>query len=109
MKTEDNKNTESTLHVGMNASTEGTEGNGRVKHMPKRIAALVAVILWGMLLIATLLAAILDRSDNRTVFKLCAITSIALPVFAWICIWCVGKLTGRHTIADLDIGGTGDY
>jgi uncharacterized membrane protein len=46
----------------------------------KRIAAFISVILWGLLIIATLIVAFMDTSTSRTLFKGLIFTDIVLPV-----------------------------
>jgi hypothetical protein len=46
----------------------------------KRIAALAAVILWGVLLIATLITAIIDSETCNTLFPGLLFTDIVLPI-----------------------------
>jgi hypothetical protein len=46
----------------------------------KRIAALAAVILWGILLIATLITAIIDNETCSTLFPGLLFTDIGLPI-----------------------------
>ncbi len=68
----------------------------------QRIAAMIGVILLLALIVATILAAAFDQSGN--LFKALLFASIALPILLWIYIWMIGRLTGRHTIADFRAG-----
>jgi len=70
------------------------------KKSPKQIAALVCVILLVLLYIVTLVAAFFTKVGGMQLFKICAILTIAIPVFCWAFIWMYGKLTGKRTIAD---------
>lgn len=49
----------------------------------KRIGALTIVILWGLLIIATLIAALVDSDFTRTIFPGLVFTVIGLPVVAY--------------------------
>ena len=40
------------------------------------------------------------KAGGMQLFKICAILTIAIPVFCWAFIWMYGKLTGKRTIAD---------
>ena len=55
------------------------------KRSGKQIAALAAVVL---------LAAL---------YLLSAICTVVIPLFAWIFIWIYGQVTGKKTIADLNL------
>lgn len=76
--------------------------NKNSKFTPKRIAALIGVILLAALYIVTLLVAIFNPGESGRLFQACLVATIAVPVLLWIYIWMYGKLTGRHTIADPD-------
>ncbi len=69
----------------------------------KRIIALAAVVILAALYVITLLAAIFDNSASGNLFKICLICTIAVPVLAWIFIWIYGQMTGKKTIADLNL------
>lgn len=46
----------------------------------KRIAALTAIILWGLIIIATLVTAFINTETSNKIFKALVFTDIALPV-----------------------------
>ena len=69
----------------------------------KQIAAWVAIILLAALYVVTLIVAIFDQSASGTLFKLCLICTVIVPVLAWAFIWLYGQMTGKKTIADLNL------
>lgn len=73
------------------------------KRSVKQIAALIAVILLAALYLATLLLAVFDTSASGVLFRLSAICTVVIPLFAWIFIWIYGQVTGKKTIADLHL------
>ena len=73
------------------------------KKSVKQIAALTAVVLLAALYLATLLLSIVDTAASGTLFRLSAICTVAIPLFAWIFIWIYGQMTGKKTIADLNL------
>ena len=75
------------------------------KTTSKQIVALVGVILLAAMYLLTLIAAIFDNSSTMTLFRACLIATVTIPLLIWVYIWMYGKLTHKHTIADLDIGG----
>ena len=82
------------------------EGNNSRKKYPwtaKRIAAMAAIVLLVLLYVVTLFAAIFDSPQTGRLFRFFLGMTIFLPLFIWVVIWCVGKLTGRKTIADAEI------
>lgn len=66
----------------------------------RRIASLVGIILIVIMVIATLLAAIFDKSG--VYFRSCLIVVVALPIALWVFIWALGAMTNKHTVATFD-------
>lgn len=75
------------------------------KTTSKQIVALGGVVLLVLLYLVTLVVAIVDQSEAGKLFQACMVATIAIPFLIWIYIWMYGKLTNKHTMADLDIGG----
>ncbi len=75
---------------------------------PKQIVAIIGILLLVLMYLVTLIVAIFDTSVSGSLFKMCLFATIAIPFLIWIYIWLYGRLTNRHTIADLDIGGRKD-
>lgn len=69
----------------------------------KRVAALLAVVLLAALYLVTLLAAVFDTAEAGSLFRICLICTVAVPLFAWIFIWIYGQFTGKSTIADVHL------
>ncbi len=74
-----------------------------MKDKLKRIGALVGVILLVGSIVATLIMAILGYTFESKIFMGFVIADICLPILLWIYIWLFGKLTGKHTIASMDL------
>ena len=74
-----------------------------MKDKIKRIGALVGVILLVGSIIATLVMALLGYTFESNAFMGLVIADISLPILLWIYIWLFGKLTGKHTMASLDL------
>lgn len=70
------------------------------KRTSRQIVALGGVILLVLLYIATLIAAIADRSASAFWFRLCLIGTLFIPVVIWLYSWMYGRLTGKPTIGD---------
>ncbi len=74
-----------------------------MKEKLKRIGALVGVILLAGTILATLIMAILGYTFESKIFMGLVIADICLPILLWVYIWLFGKLTGKHTIASMDL------
>ncbi len=72
----------------------------------KQIVAMAGVILLAVLTVATLLAAIFDKSGR--LFQALLVATVATPILLWIYIWAYGVLTGKHTMASVDYNITGE-
>ena len=69
----------------------------------KRVAALFAVVLLVALYVVTLLAAVFDTSAAGSLFRICLICTVAVPLLTWVFIWLYGRTTGKDTIAELHL------
>lgn len=67
----------------------------------QRIAALIGVIFLALLYLATLITAIFNFDGKGQMFQACLFATIAVPILIWVYIWLYGKLTNKHTMADL--------
>lgn len=81
------------------------EHNKKKKVTSKQIVAIIGVVLLVLLYLITLIVSFTDNSSSGQLFQICLFATIAIPFLIWIYIWMYGKLTQKHTIADLDIGG----
>jgi len=70
----------------------------------KRVIALVGVIAFAVMIIATLVTAI----TGSVYFMGCLIVTIALPLTLWVFLWSYGVMMNKHTIASFDLGATGE-
>lgn len=91
-----------TNQMKQNSQEKETKDNkGSGKMTPKRIAALLGVILLVALYLITLIVAIVDKSASGTWFMLCLIGTVTIPLLIWIYTWMYGVLTNRRTIATI--------
>lgn len=72
------------------------------KRTSKQIVALGGVILLVALYILTLLVAIFAPQTAGHLFQACLMATVFVPILIWIYVWMYGKLTGKHTMADLE-------
>lgn len=69
----------------------------------KQIVAIAGIVLLVLLYVITLVVAFIDSSASGKLFALCLFATLAIPFLIWIYTWMYGKLTGKHTIADVDL------
>lgn len=74
-----------------------------MKNKMKQIGALIGVILLVGAIVATLIMALLGYTFESNVFMGLIIADICLPILLWVYIWLFGKMTGKHTIASMDL------
>lgn len=72
------------------------------KWTSKRIVALIGVFLLLALYIGSLCISLFIPDKSSDMLLLCIFGTVAIPFLIWIYIWMYGKLTGKHTIADVD-------
>ncbi|MBR4085923.1 MAG: hypothetical protein IKK33_16740 [Lachnospiraceae bacterium] len=74
--------------------------NPKKKITSKQVVAMAGVILLVAIYIITLLVAIFNPGESGNYFRICLVSTIAVPILIWIYVWMYGKLTNRHTFAD---------
>ncbi len=79
--------------------------NNKPQITSKQVVAMGGVILLALLYLITLVVAFVDQSATGSLFQVCLVATIAVPLLIWVYIWMYGKLTNKKTIADLNIGG----
>ena len=70
------------------------------KMTPKRIAALLVVILLVAMYLITLCAAIYDPTAGSRLFALCLYATVVIPLMTWITIFLIDRTRGKQTIGD---------
>lgn len=85
--------------------SEINEDKPKKKITSKQVVALAGVVLLAAMYLVTLVVAIFDQNNSGRLFQACLVGTIAIPLLIWVYIWMYGKLHGRHTMADLDLGG----
>lgn len=88
----------------MNQSKNKNE-NTTKKITSKQIVAATGIVLLVLMYVITLIVAFMDTSASGALFGICLLATFAIPLLIWIYTWMYGKLTGKKTIADLNIGG----
>ena len=81
---------------------------GNSKMTPKRIAAIVALVLLVGLYVVSFFVALFAPVDKGNLFAACLLATVAVPLLAWIYIWLYGQMTGKKTIADLNLMQSGE-
>ena len=101
MKIRSEKSSTSTDHPSDSRNASHTENSDKPqgsKSYPwtaRRIVALAAIILLVGMYVATLVAALLSSPGAGDLFRFCLGMTIAVPIFAWIILWAIGKFRGR--------------
>ena len=90
----------------MSDSTEKQAEKAKRKH--KQIAAIVGLVLLGIMYLAFFVVALIADELPQVFFITCLCATIFIPILIWVYIWLYGVVTNRHTIASLDILQTGD-
>lgn len=73
-----------------------------MKKNPKRLVAVVALVLIALLIIAFVISAFTagpGEAGNRFMALLFCI--IAIPILAWLLLFCIGRMQNKHTMAEL--------
>lgn len=79
-----------------------------MKKTPKQIGAIIALLAIFALIIGFIISAFQTNQDARNVFFAFYFAIIAIPILVWLCIFSIGRLRGKHTIAELFPAKTSD-
>jgi len=69
----------------------------------KRVAAVIGIVLLVGLYVLTFISALIGTESSGRLFRFSLGMTIAVPIFLWIFIWCIGKLQNKHNMASMDI------
>ena len=96
----------SNRHPAQNDTARKGSGEGPKSGTTSRVkqaAAIIGIILLVAMYVVTLVAACMGSDSKGRLFRLCLGMTIAVPIFLWIFIWCVGVLTRKGSMADMDL------
>lgn len=71
-----------------------------MKKTPKQIAAIIALIAIVALIIAYFVSALTATPESGNHFFAFFFAIIAIPILLWLFLFCYGRLTQKHTIAE---------
>ena len=86
-----------------NNTSDKKETAGKSPWTAKRVAAIIGIVLLAGLYVLTFISALIGTESSGRMFRFSLGMTIAVPIFLWIFIWCIGKLQGRHSMASMDI------
>ena len=69
----------------------------------KRILAIAGIALLLGMYVNLFIKAITGSPETMDAFIMSAAATVAVPIVIWVLVWAIGNITGRHTIASLDI------
>ena len=69
----------------------------------KRVAAIIGIVLLVALYVITFVSAFLGSEGAGRLFRFSLGMTIAVPIFLWIFIWCIGRFRNKRNMASLDI------
>lgn len=91
--------------MSRNQNTQNSKETSNRKITSKQVVAVIGVVLLVLMYVATLIVAIFDNSSSGNLFGMCLIATFVIPLIIWVYTWMYGKLTGKPTMADLNLGG----
>ena len=83
--------------------TTGQTEPHKKKVSSKQVVAIIGIVLLVLMYIVTLIVAFVDKSASGRLFWMCLFATLTIPILIWIYTWMYGKLTRKHTFADLDL------
>ncbi len=86
-------------------NTDTPKDTSNRKMTSKQLVAIIGIVLLVLMYVVTLIVAFVDNSSSGSLFGMCLIATFVIPLMIWVYTWMYGKLTGKTTIADLNLGG----
>lgn len=84
------------------------KNQGKTPMTFKRIAALAGVVILLGMYVVSLIAALLDFPGSEKLFRVSFAMTLAVPLFLFIFIWAIGRMTGKRIISDPEDPSAGD-
>lgn len=73
-----------------------------MKKSPKQLAAIITLAAIVLLIIAFVVSAFTaGPGEAGSRFMALLFCIVAIPILAWIILFCIGRMQGKHTIAEL--------
>lgn len=89
--------------MGTNDKTKQGASSEKAPWTAKRIAAVIGIVLLAAMYVVTFISALIGTPTAGQLFRFSLGMTIAVPIFLWIFIWCIGKFTNKRNMASLDI------
>lgn len=89
-------------HNTQKKNQESAESRRRVSS--KQVVAVVGIVLLVLMYLMTLIAALFGDPSSDRLFWTCLYATMVIPLLIWIYSWLYGKLTQKHTLADVEFG-----
>lgn len=67
----------------------------------KQIVAIISLIAITVLILLFLISAFFTKPDSSNLFFSLFFAIIAIPILAWLFLFCYGRFKGEHTMAEL--------
>ena len=88
--------------AGQEAASQAS-GQQEAPWTAKRIAAVIGIVLLVALYVMTFVSSLIGTEGAGRLFRFSLGMTIAVPIFLWIFIWCVGRFRNKRNMASLDI------
>ena len=89
--------------MSTNMNGKADQSGQKAPWTARRVAAVVGIVLLVAMYVVTLISALIGTPAAARLFRFSLGMTIAVPIFLWIFIWCIGKFTDKGSMASLDI------
>lgn len=72
-----------------------------MKKNVKQLIAIISLIAIAILIILFIISAFLAKPGSGNMFFALFFGIIAIPILAWVLLFCYGRFKGKHTMAEL--------
>ena len=99
----DNKDNKKEQNIPRQEAASQDTSQQKAPWNAKRIAAIIGIVLLVALYVLTFVSSLIGTEGAGRLFRFSLGMTIAVPIFLWIFIWCIGRFQNKRNMASLDI------
>ena len=99
----DNKDNKKEQNIPRQEAASQDTSQQKAPWTAKRVAAIIGIVLLVALYVLTFVSSLIGTEGAGRLFRFSLGMTIAVPIFLWIFIWCIGRFQNKRNMASLDI------
>ena len=95
----DNKDNKKEQNIPRQEAASQDTSQQKAPWTAKRIAAIIGIVLLVALYVLTFVSSLIGTEGAGRLFRFSLGMTIAVPIFLWIFIWCIGRFQNKRNMA----------